>query len=91
MTDPQATAQPFPTEHQDPAKLLGTHDEIMAYREQALQAAREEGRQSAFKEAAEIARDTARVLRTNMDAFDPNAANQCDVLAAAIEAKAGEK
>ncbi len=50
-------------------------------------------RQAAFREAAEIARETARILRTNMDAFDPSAANQCDVLADLIEAaaKGGQK
>ncbi len=56
MTPDERAAMPFPTEHQDQAKLLGTHEEHMAYREQALLSAREEGRLAGLKEAAEIAR-----------------------------------
>lgn len=60
-----------------------------------LLVAPEEGRQpktyaDGLREAAEIARDMARVQRTNMDGFDHVAALQCEVVAEAIESKLAE-
>ena len=54
-------------------------------------AAREEGRQSAFKEAVEIAREAVRGLDPDESSFDEGAEWARDTIAAAIEAKAGDK
>ena len=71
-----------------------TRDDLITelYRHKnAKDAARDEGRRQGLREAAKIARGVAVQLRTDLDAFSPTAANQCDMLAKAIEAKAGDK
>ena len=80
MTDPQPTAQPLPQGHAVGPELIYSTRERDA-------AIREEGRRQGLREAAEIAR--AMGYRC-VDGFDVRCGDVNDI-AAAIEAKAGEK